>query len=338
MSLNLPWRSTRTPQDKPAIADATGRIICVPEDEATVAHILELAGQPDHSRDYAGSDGGPLPQEQPKGQFIAERADIKARARVPVNSGRRIKLPEVSLVMIETREHRLANLALAECVARIDFGDVLVFTDQPDKFNFYPAEKPWRHIAVPDWPEKLGWSRCQWQEVGPHLATSHALCIQWDSWVIDQSMWSNDFLDYDYIGAPWWYEDARNVGNGGFSLRSAALMRYLRKHRDRFPCTTALDDDLLCRNYRIQLQEEGFEWAPVDTAQRFAFECVRPDPTASHFGFHACFNFGLVLDDAALLERAKIMAASPYITKNGHMWSNFMQTNPHLAAALEAAE
>ena len=42
-----------------------------------------------------------------------------------------LKLPDVTLVLIETREHALAKLALEDCEARAEFGDILVFTDRP---------------------------------------------------------------------------------------------------------------------------------------------------------------------------------------------------------------
>ncbi len=243
-----------------------------------------------------------------------------------------LKLSNVTLVMIETREHGLAQLAVQDCLDRAHFADVVIFTDRPHQFR-----DQGRIVEVEDWPEKIGWSRCHWQEVAPHVGTSHALSIQWDSWIVAPEMWTDEFLQYDYVGAPWWYKDGMNVGNGGFCLRSTKLMRYLRKHRDRFPCTNALDDDLLCRKYRPSLQEEGFTWAPDDLALKFAFEVVRPDTSARHFGFHACFNFGYGCggDLGRLMERAKLMLKSPSLTTtNSVYWNGFINRNPALVTAL----
>lgn len=246
-----------------------------------------------------------------------------------------LELPDVTLVLIETREHELARLALEDCERSARFGDVLVLTDRPAEF--LRADR--RVVAVPDWPSKVGWSRCFWYEVALHVRTSHALGIQWDSWVVDPDVWRGEFLEYDYIGAPWWYKDGLNVGNGGFSLRSTRLLRYVRKHRDRFPCTTDLDDDLYCRKYRPTLQEAGFLWAPERLAQDFAFECVRPDPLARHFGFHATMNFdyGCRGDESRLLERAQLMSRSDYISK-GNMWRNFAKKCPQIVEQLQTKE
>ena len=223
-----------------------------------------------------------------------------------------LQLPDVTLVMIETRQHQLAHLAMRDCMRAAKFGDVLLFTDRPEFFSWDDYEQDGRVIEVPDWPKKIGWSRFNWSGVAPYLKTSHALGIQWDSWIAAPDMWRDEFLQYDYIGAPWWYKDGMNVGNGGFCLRSTKLLRFLRKNRDRYPCVNDLDDDLLCRKYRPALQDEGFVWAPEKVAIDFAFECVRLHERTRHFGFHAAYNFdyGCGFDRERIMERARIMAAS----------------------------
>jgi hypothetical protein len=240
-----------------------------------------------------------------------------------------LQLPDVTLCCIETREHDLAYLALQDCERLAKFGDVLVFTDRVGQFE--RADR--RVVPVSDWRAKVGWSRCFWYDAAPLLRTSHALGIQWDSWVVDPGMWRDDYLHYDYVGAPWWYQDGLNVGNGGFCLRSTKLLRFIRKNRAQFPCITDLDDDLYCRKYRPTLEAAGFEWAPQALAQDFAFECVRPDPNARHFGFHAAYNFdyGCSGDEARLLERARLMVRSDYIMhRNKYIWEGFAKKCPHI--------
>jgi hypothetical protein len=244
-----------------------------------------------------------------------------------------LKLPDVTLVLVETRQHELAQLALEDCERSCEFGDVVVFTDRPSQF----MRSDRRVVTVPDWPNKMGWSRCFWYDVPLHMRTSHALCIQWDSWVADPSMWTDEFLTYDYIGAPWWYKDGLNVGNGGFCLRSTKLMRYIRKHRAQFPCITDLDDDLYCRQYRPTLQEAGFEWAPEDLAIKFSFECVQSAERHAHFGFHAAYNFdyGCGFDRERILQRARLMVGSHYMTvTNKYIWEGFVKSNGWVVEAL----
>lgn len=248
----------------------------------------------------------------------------------------KLQLPDVTLVMVETREHKLARMAIEDCLDVAEFGEVLVLTDNKTPFFGIDA----RFVKVPDWPEKIGWSRSWWYDVPPLLRTRQTLNIQWDSWIIDASQWDDAWLQYDYIGAPWWYQDedgGKNVGNGGFSLVSTALKRYLAKHRDKYPCDTCIDDDLLCRKYRPQLEKEGFRWAPEHVADKFSYEgCGKePRPFRKHFGFHAMFNWPKVLKKEPLMDRLEIATQSEYIFHpDSYMFKGFCQTNPEVAKEL----
>lgn len=246
-----------------------------------------------------------------------------------------VKLPEVTLLLIETRQHALARLAVKDCQKAAKFAETLIFTDKPEQFEDLGFT-----FVVPDWPKKIGWSRFMWHGCAPYVRTSHVLCIQWDSWIACPDMWFEEYLEYDYIGAPWWYEDGMNVGNGGFCLRSAKLMRYLAKHRDVFPCVTDLDDDLLCRKYRPALQERGFVWAPERLAAKFSFECPRKTLRDKHFGFHAAYNFdfGCNFDRERILERARLMHDQQYMTvTNPYIWDGFVKSNGWVPEALAKA-
>src|SRR6266850_1256662 len=111
-------------------------------------------------------------------------------------------LPEVTLVIVDNVCPELAQLALQDSYKDITFGAVLVF----DTFTARTV-KDAQHFL--------------WFNVPQYVKTSHILTIQWDGWVINPHLWNDDWLQYDYIGAPW---DDGCVGNGGFSLRSKRLM------------------------------------------------------------------------------------------------------------------
>jgi hypothetical protein len=123
------------------------------------------------------------------------------------------------------------------------------------------------------------------------------LCIQWDGFVLRGEAWDPAFLDYDYIGAPWpHFRDAYNVGNGGFSLRSRRLLEACKELPfDR----SELEDVLICRRWRPQLEQQGIRFAPERIAQRFAYE--RTIPTGDEFGFHGAFNLVPLLRPAEAL-------------------------------------
>lgn len=245
-----------------------------------------------------------------------------------------LRLPEVTLVLIETRQNTLGAMAVEECLNKASFGEVLIFTNSVESYGHLFDKM--RIVEVEDWPDKVGWSRFNWAGVAPYLRTPFSLLIQWDSWIVNPVCWRPEFLNYDYIGAPWWYSDGRNVGNGGFAIRSTRLLKFLANNLADFPCVDALDDDLLCRRYRFALEKKGFTWAPEKLAWHFAFEHKKPDHLS--FGFHAMHNWGYVLTPEDLLKRAKICKDIPYMTKNSWMWDRLLERNPNLKNALEFDE
>jgi hypothetical protein len=269
----------------------------------------------------------------------------------------KLQLPDVTLVCVETREHALARMAVEDCLRNAEFGDVLILTDCPAQFDAPKDDlcrlgvkiatstiqtgkmlgQSVRLHRVYNWPDKVGWSRSWWFDVPPLLRTAHTLNIQWDSWIWDISKWSDDFRLYDYIGAPWWYTDGMNVGNGGFSWVSTRLKRFIHKNRGRFPCDTPVDDNLLCRKYRPTLEDCGFVWAPESVARQFSWEgCQQPKTETTHFGFHAMFNWPLVLPHERLLERARLAFESPYINRpDNYIMNSFRQTAPDVVRELE---
>jgi hypothetical protein len=167
----------------------------------------------------------------------------------------KLHLPDVTLVMIDTQCHALARLAMADSLRDIAFGDAVIFADEPI------AVEGTRFVKVPKWPNIGQCSHFMWYELPDHITTKFAINIQWDSWIVDAGCWSNEFLAYDYVGAPWWYNDALNVGNG-CALRSRKLMKFLQQHKDCFPLTISQEDHLISRIYRPTLEQCGSAGRP----------------------------------------------------------------------------
>lgn len=242
-----------------------------------------------------------------------------------------LKLPDVTLVCIETRQHELARMAIDDCLRVAEFGDVLILSDRSEMAD--DLAQPFHFHLVDDWPEKVGWSRSWWFDVPPLLRTRQTLNVQWDSWIFDPEEWHDEFLEFDYVGSPWWYP-FKNVGNGGFSLISSRLKKYIYDRRWDYPCDTAVDDDLLCRTYRPRLEEAGFLWAPDWVASAFAFETSRPYPTSKHFGFHAIYNWPEVLKEDDLAKRIRIVSKLPSIREGG-MFKELCRRYPRVNDYLE---
>jgi hypothetical protein len=131
----------------------------------------------------------------------------------------------------------------------------------------------------------------------------YALVIQWDGFCINPSLWTNDFLNYDFIGSPWPGQTSDlAVGNGGFSLRSQKFMR-AGKNLKIIPDDTSefmqAEDQLLCRVYRDRLLETGIQFGNLEIANKFSYESL---PLTSTMGFHGAFNLPRVMSEEALIE------------------------------------
>src|SRR5690606_22157556 len=87
--------------------------------------------------------------------------------------------------------------------------------------------------------------------------TSHMLIIHHDGYVLKPEAWQPEWLEYDYIGAPWSWYDKYQVGNGGFCLRSKRLMLAARALQ---PDVTHPEDDVICRQLRPQLEKMGMKF------------------------------------------------------------------------------
>jgi hypothetical protein len=90
--------------------------------------------------------------------------------------------------------------------------------------------------------------------------------VQHDGYVLNGGAWTDDFLKYDYIGAPW--GGVNLVGNGGFSLRSRRLLEAC----SRMDGEPHPEDDFICRRHRKDLENLGMRFAPKELADRFAVE------------------------------------------------------------------
>jgi hypothetical protein len=205
-----------------------------------------------------------------------------------------LQLPEVTLCCVDTREPALAIEALQRCRAGVRFGRTLLFTD--------PARAP---VAVPEGIDLLparitsvaDYSAFLLRGLAEHVLGSHVLIVQWDGFVLDPAAWDPAFLQYDYLGAPWHdVPGDAGVGNGGFSLRSARLLRAL---QDPALAPSHPEDLAICRDHRAALeQRHGIRFPPRALAERFAFE--RTSPAGTAFGFHGLFHFDRVLPPAEL--------------------------------------
>ena len=190
-------------------------------------------------------------------------------------------LNNVTLICVDCVNHGEAVAAIRKSMAECDFAAVKFITDKP--FEFEGIEV----INISPIRSKEEYSHFMIKELYKYFDTDYVLVIQADGYVLNGKSWMLEFLHYDYIGAPWLYSDGKNVGNGGFSLRSKKLQHALVS--DNFIFASDPEDQAIGRLYRDYLQQKyDIKFPSEDLADRFAYELRTP--IYDTFGFHGRFQ------------------------------------------------
>jgi hypothetical protein len=227
-------------------------------------------------------------------------------------------LNNLTLVAIDAVANDLCRLALEDTLRIITPAEILLYSDRPEDW-----QPEWHGHWFRATPRSLAeMTEILWRDVPFRVATSHYLTVQWDGWAVNSRAWTDEFLTYDYIGAPWPWWPTLSVGNGGFSLRSVKLGRFIAKHDLQCP-ESEQEDAVLCRVYRASLESNGFRWAPVALAQQFSFEYGEPALGGS-FGFHDCRNWPRILNRERLNRRVAL--ANAYV-KSKPGWASMLENS-----------
>lgn len=194
-----------------------------------------------------------------------------------------LALPTVTLCAATSVNLAATVEALNHCLAQVRVAECILFTSEAVEID----NPLIRVVRIDPLRSSDAYSAFMLERLVDHIRSDHVLVVQWDGFILDAQCWNDEFLDYDYIGAPWpQFADGNDVGNGGFSLRSRRLLEAC---RDLGVHAVGAEDVTICRFRRSDLERErGIRFAPLHVAERFAFERTRPrGPT---FGFHGVFN------------------------------------------------
>ena len=207
-------------------------------------------------------------------------------------------LPEVTIFAATAVALDATVKALRASLDQVRFARAVLFSDRcPPSIQGTGIE--WCRIARI--ASKFDYSRFILHELGSHISTSHALCVQWDGYVLRGEAWKPEFLNCDYIGAPWpHFSDGKKVGNGGFSLRSKRLLQATSE----LPYDNSSPEDVVvARIFRDRLEAQGIRFASESLARQFAYE--RIPPNGEEFGFHGAFTLVRLIPAAEVLQILK---------------------------------
>ncbi len=174
-----------------------------------------------------------------------------------------ISLPEVTLIALTNKDFEGHKKAISYSCANINYGAVKLIWDE-------------KCTSIDEWNRKII------QDLPKYVDTTHALLIHADGYVVNPHRWNPEWLNYDYIGAPWPLPqddysyrdeagDIQRVGNS-VSLRSKKLMDLVatREWKSYFGNTN--EDGFICCHNRKWLESKGCKFAPLDVAVYFSKE------------------------------------------------------------------
>jgi hypothetical protein len=195
----------------------------------------------------------------------------------------KIDLSNTSLIAIGSTKIDETLKAIDICKTYCNFKEIIYFSDQSNpyqyKINSMTSIKDYDKFVVFDLPNI-------------NFDTDFILTIHWDGFIVNPNAWTNNFFQYDYIGAPW--PHIHNiVGNGGFCLKSKKFLeaqKYLIKHLN-IKSLNDPDDFFLCyrlRKYFLDLNckygdDIGYcfstEHGGYHYHNSFGFHDFRPNPS-----------------------------------------------------------
>jgi hypothetical protein len=203
-------------------------------------------------------------------------------------------LREVTLLAASSVDLDNTQLALLLSLRGIGYGAVKLFCSARPSRCVSDIE----YVPVPAM-DLMGYNRFILNELHKHVATPFCLIVQADGFVLHPECWRPQFLEYDYVGAPWplqlqlhpgnrFLSLGRNrVGNGGFSLRSRKLLEATASiDVDALDIPVKSEDMVICHFLYESMTAKGIRFAPVDLAGHFSSELLATPGGEPAFGFH----------------------------------------------------
>jgi hypothetical protein len=225
-----------------------------------------------------------------------------------------IKLDNVTLICVDgVGKFNPSIDAIKKSTTQIKFANLILLTSETFEKSDYC-----KIIKIP----KMNWNeynRFIITKLSDYFNTDFVLLCQDDGYVSNAQMWSNDFLKYDYNGAPWpldlmnqlmfnlekgldlnksdFEEELKlnnynghnyRVGNGGFSLRSKRLCEFTKQFDNKY--LNKPEDNIISIYEKESIERNGMKIAPLEIAAKFSVESATElNPFRDKnitFGFH----------------------------------------------------
>lgn len=191
----------------------------------------------------------------------------------------KLKLPNVTLIALTNKDFEGHKKAIDKSCEGIEFGAVKIIWDE-------------KITSIDEWNKKIIY------ELPFYIDTQYCLLVHADGYVRHGELWKEEWLGFDYVGAPWPLpsdsysyrsESGRiiRVGNS-VSLRSKKLMDRVAQFPWQPYYGNTNEDGFMCVHHRDELEAEGFKFAPLEVAVHFSKENEIPENVGLEtFAFHS---------------------------------------------------
>lgn len=192
----------------------------------------------------------------------------------------KFKLKNITLLSLNCVDPIQSAKALLYSSKDIEFADMILVSNKkpdnlPSNIKFFETQNATHSDSF----------KFAYEELPNLINTEFYLSIHDDGFIINPDLWDDNFLNYDYIGAPWKDYGQRNrVGNGGFVLKSNKFIQLTKniKHLG------GHDDGELTNTYYDYFTSNGCTYAPVEVAMRFSLESKISE---CQYSLENCFGF-----------------------------------------------
>lgn len=204
-----------------------------------------------------------------------------------------LNLPDITLVALgHPRYKESQQKALDYSCRGINWGDV-------------------KNILREDCTSQDIWNKAIVFDLGDYIDTPYALLVHPDGYVVHPESWRDEFLDYDYVGAPWplptddfSYRDIngviQRVGNS-VALRSKKLLDLPKKLNMEWRPFHGFwhEDGYIAVNMRHEFEKHGCKFAPIEVAKYFGREYDVPEnmDVDKTFTFHKAVGRNAIYED-----------------------------------------
>jgi GR25 family glycosyltransferase involved in LPS biosynthesis len=206
-----------------------------------------------------------------------------------------LELTNITLIAVATRQVEETVTALIQSSNGIKWGSVKIVShykpeNLPEFITYEPVHKM---TDIDDWNNYI------FYHLWKHVDTPYCMLIHYDGYVINPGSWKEEFLEYDFIGAPWpepsdpgHMRDKNGnqvrVGNS-VSIRSRKLLMIPREKDviwKKFEGNYN-EDSQICVHNRHIFEEDGCRFAPLEVAKYFSHEVPIPETEGIiPFAFH----------------------------------------------------